>query len=256
MRGFSLVELSIVLVILGLLTGGILTGQSLIRAAELRSISSDWQRYETAIYSFRDKYFVLPGDMPNATRFWPARDGGDGLGNDCTSLYATGPETCNGNGDGVITGSWPESWLSWQHLANAGLIQGQYTGRNGSINAWHGIAGVNAPASKLSNAFFFLATLQHPGDGGHFALDYRLYMSHTIQDQTTASAIYVLNAEEAWNVDSKIDDGKPGLGRVIASANMNNVTSCITATSSTDYNADYRLTIRTPCSRLFYRNIQ
>ena len=60
--GFSLVELSIVLVILGLLTGGILAGQSLIRAAELRSISTDYSRYIAAVQAFRDKYFALPGD--------------------------------------------------------------------------------------------------------------------------------------------------------------------------------------------------
>ena len=67
---FSLVELSIVLVILGLLTGGILSGQSLIRAAELRSVTTEYSRYTAATYSFRDKYFALPGDMSNAESFW------------------------------------------------------------------------------------------------------------------------------------------------------------------------------------------
>ena len=69
-NGFSLVELSIVLVILGLLTGGILGGQALIRAAELRAATTESQRYLAAINSFRDKYFALPGDMAIATRFW------------------------------------------------------------------------------------------------------------------------------------------------------------------------------------------
>ena len=69
-RGFSLVELSIVLVILGLLTGGILAGQSLIRASELRAVSTEFQRYVAAVNTFRDKYFMLPGDMSNATAFW------------------------------------------------------------------------------------------------------------------------------------------------------------------------------------------
>ncbi|PZU43073.1 MAG: prepilin-type cleavage/methylation domain-containing protein, partial [Sphingomonas sp.] len=65
-HGFSLVELSIVLVILGLLTGGILGGQSLIRAAEIRSIGVDFNRFSTATYTFRDKYMGLPGDITNA----------------------------------------------------------------------------------------------------------------------------------------------------------------------------------------------
>ena len=68
--GFSLVELSIVLVILGLLVGGVLTGQSLIRAAELRSVSTEYSRYVASVHTFRDKYFALPGDMTNATQFW------------------------------------------------------------------------------------------------------------------------------------------------------------------------------------------
>jgi prepilin-type N-terminal cleavage/methylation domain-containing protein len=59
-RGFSLVELSIVLVILGLLTGGILTGQNLIRAAELRSAVTELQRHQASTQSFRDKYFAIP----------------------------------------------------------------------------------------------------------------------------------------------------------------------------------------------------
>lgn len=95
-RGFSLVELSIVLVILGLLTGGILAGQSLIRAAELRSYITDVQRYPAAVNAFKDKYFAYPGDMANATKFWGAL-GGDGTGNDaaCQALSASGLPTCN-----------------------------------------------------------------------------------------------------------------------------------------------------------------
>ena len=88
---FSLVELSIVLVILGLLTGGILTGQSLIRAAEMRSIVTELQRYQTAARSFQDKYFALPGDMRNATDFWGAP--GNNLAN-CPATAGTGTQTC------------------------------------------------------------------------------------------------------------------------------------------------------------------
>ena len=69
---FSLVELSIVLVILGLLVGGILSGQSLIRAATLRSFVKQHEQHYTAVMSFRDKYSQLPGDMNNATQFWGA----------------------------------------------------------------------------------------------------------------------------------------------------------------------------------------
>lgn len=132
-NGFSLVELSIVLVILGLLTGGILGGQELIRAAELRAAPTELNKYRTAVYTFRDKYFALPGDMPNAVRFWTPAAGGtaDGMDSACTSLDhtspSTGTETCNGNGNNQIElGS--EMLRFWQHLGNAGLIEGAIHG--------------------------------------------------------------------------------------------------------------------------------
>jgi prepilin-type N-terminal cleavage/methylation domain-containing protein len=69
-HGLSMVELSIVLFIFGLLTGSILDGQSLIKAAEPRSLRTDISLYQSALFAFRDKYMALPGDMTNATSFW------------------------------------------------------------------------------------------------------------------------------------------------------------------------------------------
>src|ERR1700754_5054766 len=100
-HGFTLVELSIVLVILGLLVGGVLAGQSLIRAAELRSISTDTTQYRTALFSFREKYNALPGDMINATSFWGDRATGAESCADGAIANGT-PGTCNGNGNGMI----------------------------------------------------------------------------------------------------------------------------------------------------------
>ena len=131
---FSLVELSIVLVILGLLTGGILAGQNLIRAAELRSVTTQMTQYRTAFYTFRDKYFAIPGDMRNAIDFWGAQDGADGVGLDCFNDPSSTQATCNGDGDGDIQ-LYPmtETYRAWQHLANAGLIEGTYTGAGTSV---------------------------------------------------------------------------------------------------------------------------
>ena len=92
-KGFTLVELSIVLVILGLLVGGVLSGQSLIRAAELRSITAQQQRFVTSINAFRDKYFALPGDMTNAQSFWGVANATPST---CYSTAGTGTQTCNG----------------------------------------------------------------------------------------------------------------------------------------------------------------
>jgi prepilin-type N-terminal cleavage/methylation domain-containing protein len=87
-RAFSLVELSIVLVILGLLVGGVLSGQSLIHAAELRAVTTEYQKYMTAVRSFKDKYFASPGDMNNATSLWGVA-AGTGNDNACKIFAST-----------------------------------------------------------------------------------------------------------------------------------------------------------------------
>jgi prepilin-type N-terminal cleavage/methylation domain-containing protein len=98
-HGFTLIELSIVLVILGLLVSGVLLGQDLIRAAELRSVPTDFQKYQTAVNIFRDKYRALPGDMRNATDFWGENDPNLST---CRTTEGSGTDTCNGDGDGVV----------------------------------------------------------------------------------------------------------------------------------------------------------
>ena len=138
--GFSLVELSIVLVILGLLVGGILSGQSLIRASELRSITTEYQRYTTAVGTFRDKYFALPGDMPNAQLFWTTAPTGDG------------------DGDGLIENNSGDSELNeistfWIDLTLAGLVEGSFSQTATTTM----VAGTHNPRAKMSNAAWNVA---------------------------------------------------------------------------------------------------
>ena len=149
--GFTLVELSIVLVILGLLVGGVLTGQSLIRAAELRAVSKEFQTYQTAAMSFRDKYFGLPGDITNATAFW-------GQNTVCGGGAATG--VCNGNGDGIVNDAGVANGTNevlqfWTQLALAGMIEGSYTGIAGPTHGNDSTAGINVPRSKISSVGWF-----------------------------------------------------------------------------------------------------
>lgn len=214
---FSLVELSIVLVILGLLVGGVLAGQSLIRAAELRSVSTDFTRYSTAIYAFRDKYFALPGDMTNATSFWPT--------------------TANGNGNGAINISL-EMFRAWQQLNLAGLVEGSYTGTNGGGtgcgSTCDAVIGTNTPASKITNAGFSFYRIGDDtvADATNF-FDTKLNPSNTIvlgADLTNfwTNGPTVLKPEEAWNIDSKMDDGQPQNGKLHTYKNS----SCTTTTSS------------------------
>lgn len=252
-RGFSLVELSIVLVVLGLLVGGVLSGQSLIRAAQLRSIPADYQRYATAINSFRDKYFALPGDMSNANAFW----GKDNAA--CSSQQGTiaTPGTCNGDADGFIEyptapGQTGEAFRGWQHMALAGLIEGSYTGNAGPSYASQHILGTNSPRSKFSNVGFSLlfddySITSYPWV---FARDYRQWMQMGANDNQQLDNEF-LSPEEAWNVDTKIDDGKPAQGKVNVTGSPA-VTNCTTASGSTDFNGEYRLNDRSiACALLF-----
>jgi hypothetical protein len=109
-----------VLVIIGFIVAGILVGRDMIRQAQFRSLIRDVEQYKTAFYTFQTKYQCLPGDCPNATNFF-------GASPSCAYNDAgTGTQTCNGDGDGVISdnGRSGETAYFWQQLGSAGLING------------------------------------------------------------------------------------------------------------------------------------
>lgn len=236
--GFTLVELSIVLVILGLLVGGVLTGQSLIRAAELRSITTQYNNYITAINSFKDKYFALPGDIANAQSYWGIAHATPAT---CVTTVGTGTQTCNGNGDGIIDSNAAgsnEAYRFWQHLANAGLIEGNYSGV--AAGASYSSNATNSPAGKMGGTLWFSwywftnpAPTMFDGEyGNSFA-----FGGYVAGDWPHAD---ILKPEELWNIDTKMDDGKPATGRVKAiGATMAN---CTNTSSSSTLTADYLLT--------------
>jgi prepilin-type N-terminal cleavage/methylation domain-containing protein len=223
---FSLVELSIVLVILGLLIGGILSGQALIRAAELRSINTDISRYAAAINTFRDKYFALPGDMTNATAFW-GKDNANCSGQ--TGTAAT-PGTCNGNGDGMIDAT--ERFRFWQQLANAGLVEGNYTGTStGGVP----VAGTNIARSKYNdlgwdNLYYSKSSYGWTTDT-NFANHLRIGLATSAMPYTDAYDPNQFTAEDMWNIDTKMDDGTPGGGKMFARVDSGCQTTNVIATA-------------------------
>lgn len=246
MRGFSLVELSIVLVILGLLTGGILAGQSLIRAAELRAVTTEFQRYATAAYSFRDKYFAIPGDWSNAQAVWGAQ--GTNCSGTVTTLTTTG--TCNGNGDGMLGAAGAasqngENMQFWRQLALAGLIEGNYTGIAGAGAANEQIPGTTVPRSKMNNAGWGVNYIapSFAGSATAYKVDYSNYFAFGAPIAGDMPAGAALKPEEAWNIDTKMDDGKSGTGKVIArdAVGFAVTGSCTNSTSATDYTDSYNL---------------
>lgn len=252
-NGFSLVELSIVLVILGLLVGGILAGQSLIRAAELRAVSTEYQRYVTAVHSFRDKYFQLPGDMNNATRVW----GDDNTNCPDAAITNGSPGTCNGDGNGTFwygsAGGTSELFQFWKQLALAGLIEGTYSGLAASGGIIDMVPGTNIPRSRLNNGSWGVREYWGNFAGAAndvFAGQYGNLLQFGGSLTPNDNAAVVLKPEEAWNIDSKIDDGMPGKGKVIARG----INNCTNATSELDTGTTYKLSSTSlACVLLFSR---
>ncbi len=251
---FTLVELAIVLVILGLLVGGILTGEMLVRASQRRAIIVEYDRYTTAKNAFKDKYFQLPGDFNNATSIWGIAGGTTGNDATCAATASTDVKTCNGDGDNVLlasTGSY-EPGRYWQHLSNAGLIEGRYNGLSGTVT------GVNVPGSKFSADAYWgvwnrgTAFSANPNafDGPPVWNNYMTIASNTGHGLMTPS--------DAWNVDIKMDDGKPYAGKVMTtwgSALSTTGTACTTAATSADFTAHYALTNENKDCVLWFNNI-
>jgi prepilin-type N-terminal cleavage/methylation domain-containing protein len=122
-RGFTLIEIAIVLVIIGLLLGGVLKGQELITSARVRNLISQQDGVKAAYFGFLDRYRALPGDYTAATT--------------TISGVAAGACAGNGNGDGQIgptTAAPYEATLAWEHLSKAGFINGSYTCNTGVSN--------------------------------------------------------------------------------------------------------------------------
>lgn len=250
-QGFTLLELSIVIVIIGLLAGGVMVGADLIKAAELRAVITEHQKYRTAVMAFKDRYMAIPGDMKNATSFWGAAHATPAT---CKTTASTGEETCDGDGDGILesnTGS--DEWFRfWQHLANAGMIEGQYSGVRGAGGTYHSVIGTNVPESKFSNSGW--ATFYRAGTFAGDTVFYSgVYGNHFLfggSNSTSFPVTNILVPEEAWNIDKKIDDGKPGMGAVV----VRSWDDCTDASGETDTDSDYDLSLTTQaCTLVFLR---
>ena len=261
---FSLVELSIVLVILGLLTGGILAGQSLIRASELRSVTTEYQRYVTAAQTFRDKYFAIPGEMAGATRFWTRQVNAAHCVTNSAAAVGT-PGTCDGNGNGIINISSvvsqsAEGYQFWRQLALAGLIEGSYTGLGTATHGFDATPGSNIPTSKISNAGWVLSSSAGGlGNTDIYEMDYgNLFSFGTKVSTSVYMRGMALRPEELWNIDTKLDDGRPAYGNVIAMfwGNAANTTRCtINAVDENDLNSDYNLVNPNISCGAIFRNL-
>jgi prepilin-type N-terminal cleavage/methylation domain-containing protein len=151
--GFTLIEIAIVLVIIGLLLGGVLKGQELINSARVKNLATDFRNLPVLIYGYQDKYKALPGDDINAVSHVGA--------------------TNNGNGNGVINGMWDtptqtpadETQWFWQDVRLAGLAPGPTSGADLlPTNSAGGIIGItngtatNNPVQGLNGTYIICST--------------------------------------------------------------------------------------------------
>ena len=128
--GFTLVEIAIVLVIIGLLIGGVLKGQEMINNAKIKRIGTDFDGVAAAIFSYQDRYRALPGDDLGASRWGlSGTDLGDGDGTYNTQAWDSTTDT-------------HETRLFWRHLRYSNLIPGDVTTYKQPSNAYGGIIGV------------------------------------------------------------------------------------------------------------------
>jgi prepilin-type N-terminal cleavage/methylation domain-containing protein len=227
--GFTLVEISVSIVIMGLIAGAIMAAQGLIRRNEMIRITIDVGTYATAIGQFKQKYQQLPGDMSYASDVW------GGLSS-CPSGESTGKPTCNGNGNGIINSPeinpssgvndqvFCEHYRVWQHLSAAELIPGKYTGISELADcAPNSLPEKNSPSGSPKNTAFSItsygyidaeAAAKHNAD--FFEGDYNnvMMLGGVLKDNFAVAP--TLTTTEAYEIDKKTDDESPATGKVRA----------------------------------------
>ena len=182
--GFTLVEIAIVLVIIGLLLGGVLKGQELINSAKAKSYAQDFRTIQAGLYGFQDRFKGIPGDLAGAAT-------------KITSATLASTPVASPVGNGNIGGFWDsatptdESCLAWQHMRLAGFLAGSTT-----VNCTTGDAYVQINA-----------------DGGRIGISSTMQM--TLPTAMTGSynicSTGVLG-KIAKQLDTQLDDGNTATG--------------------------------------------
>lgn len=189
-KGFTLVEISIVLVIVGLILGGVLKGQALIDSARVRSIVNDINGLRAAWYGFQDRFHSVPGDYAGASSHISAA-------------------SQDGNGDGTID-SKQEIASVWQHLSATGFISGEFDGSNANVGTQDDVECSSATCPQNPYYGYYKITFAQKASGATSESN-ELYTGGNIPSSVL------------FEIDNKLDDGLPDKGqfRVHADAATN-----------------------------------
>lgn len=224
-NGFSLVELAIVIVIIGLLIAVLSGASSLIRSSRISSVISDVQGFKTAVNAFQKTYYTLPGDLTNSSSLWTT---GTGSG----QVIAA----CANNGDGdrrIENANGPEYLCAWQHLALGGFIPGTYTGtENGATPKVTG--GTNAPESKVEGATYIMIYFDSTAMGWTIPKDANYVVFGSNGDASTLART-AITVNEAWTIDSKADDGVASTGDILGNGASAASGTCVNTAATKDY---------------------
>jgi prepilin-type N-terminal cleavage/methylation domain-containing protein len=184
--GFTLIEIAIVLVIIGLLLGGVLKGQELITAARVRNLISSQDGVKAAYFGFLDRYRALPGDYgPTAT----------------AQANIPGCGAClGGNSNGQIAGA-DEPQIAWEHLSKAGFITGSYT-----YPATAAASNTNTPTNPYGSLvqLIFDGVYREGNNGG----------ADTGTNRHNLKTGGNIPSDIMAEVDRKVDDGLAGTGQM------------------------------------------
>ncbi|MDB2414350.1 prepilin-type N-terminal cleavage/methylation domain-containing protein [Rickettsiales bacterium] len=228
-KGFTLVELAIVIIILALIAAGIVAAQNMVKQSKLRSLVTQLNEYDSAINIFKENYDAIPGDMYDAYTYF---------GNACDGTSSN----CNGDGSGIIewvATSGQESNLedlrAWQHLKLAELVRDNFTGTHQSSN----FIGYTLPATKMSGGCISYLRTGHSSsihDYGRFKnFKNGFYIGKPSTSATLVGRICGLplfKPKEAYTIDLKMDDGYPYTGRMNIRASESD--GCVGANSAAD----------------------
>lgn len=202
-HGFTLVEIAIVLVIVGLLIGGVLKGQALINSAKSNSIIKKMQSLQTAYYSFQDKYQAVPGDMSNAS-----------------AIIGSSASNCSTRCDNGQLNGWQNASLAFNHLSAAGLYSGPASAtEQGSV-----LTTASAPDNAYGGAMFIMFWNQVAAQTGR-------------RNETAVFTGRNMPAAVLAEIDRKIDDGNPQTGNFRAAWPNVNGGRCYDRSSNT-WNVD------------------